>query len=314
MLPFRCQTRREFLHTAGATAAFAGLALSRASGSSVRQRRPLGFSTYGMKTVPILDAVDRCARIGYDTLELSVRKDFPTAATKLSSAMCRAIRDRVRSAGLSVSSLLVGINAGRPEEQAEILGTIIPAAGEVARALDDHNPPILATVLGGKAEEWESGREELASRLHAWAEAAQAAGVSIAVKAHYGHAINSPERMLWLYRRVNHPRLAVSYDYSHYQAEGFELEPSLRALRPHVRHVHVKDIVPGKKPPEYLLPGEGAVDYVAYFRLLDELNYPGAVVVEVSAHLHNQSGYDPFATAEKCFAGLSKARRAAGRA
>ena len=127
------------------------------------------------------------------------------------------------------------------------------------------------------------------------------------VKAHAGNAVNSPERLLWIFRQVNHPRLALAYDYSHYQAEGLDLESSLRAIIPHTRFIHVKDVALNEKPPRFLMVGEGTIDYAKYFRLLDELNYTGPLIVEVSSQIFNRPGYEPVKTAEQAHAFLSRA-------
>ena len=64
-------------------------------------------------------------------------------------------------------------------------------------------------------------------------------------------------------------------------------------------------------PAKYLLVGEGKIDYVKYFRLLEELKYRGPILVEVSAQIHRLPGYAPVKTAEKCYAFLSGMRERA---
>jgi sugar phosphate isomerase/epimerase len=63
----------------------------------------------------------------------------------------------------------------------------------------------------------------------------------------------------------------------------------------------------GEKNPRYLLVGEsGKIDYARYFRLLDELDYHGPIIVEVSSQIHSKPGYDGVKEAEKAFGFLSK--------
>lgn len=297
-------TRRQFLQLSVAGLAIAAaprLPAAPAKGKS----RPIGFSLYGMKSLPVLEALDHCKRIGYDNVELCLMKDFPTELGKFSPQSQREVRDHLKSTGLELSSLLVHINLVAPDQQPAL--AVIKDAGAVARQLDDRRPPLIETVTGGKADEWEATKEKVAGNLRTWAETAGAAGVKLAIKAHYGHVVNSPDRILWLYRKVNHPALTLTYDYSHYQAEGFELEPTLRAVIPHTGFIHMKDLVVGEKPAKYLLVGEGKIDYVTYFKLLRELKYNGPILVEVSAQIHRLPGYQPVPTAEKCYAFLAKA-------
>jgi sugar phosphate isomerase/epimerase len=303
-------TRRQFLRQASVAAIAGGVASAvtplGAADKSARQRRPLGFSLYGMKSLPVIEALDHCKRIGYDNVELCLMKDFPTELGKFSAAQQKQVRTHLRSTGLDLSSLLVHINLVLPDQKPAL--EVIKGAAEVARTLDDRRPPLIETVTGGKSDEWDATKDRVAAHLRTWAETAGAAGTKIAIKSHYGHVVNSPERILWLYKKVNHPALTLTYDYSHYQAEGFDLEPSLRAVIPHTGFIHMKDLVVGEKPVKYLLVGEGRIDYVKYFKLLDELKYRGPILVEVSAQIHRLPGYQPIPTAEKCYAFLASAR------
>ena len=67
----------------------------------------------------------------------------------------------------------------------------------------------------------------------------------------------------------------------------------------------VKDSTGTSEKHAFLLPGDGKTDYLAYFRLLKELGYRGAVAVEVSGMLHRKPGYQPIATAQLCYARLA---------
>jgi sugar phosphate isomerase/epimerase len=234
--------------------------------------------------------------------------DFPTDLPKFTPAVRREVRDRLRSTGLGMPSLEIAINAGEANQTPAL--DLIKGCAEVAHDLDDRHPPFIETVCGGKTPDWDKTKDKIAANLRRWAETAAAGGVKIAVKNHFGHVNNTPERMLWLRRTVNHPSFLLSYDYGHYQAEGLDLEATLREMIPHTSFIHVKDIVPGTKPPKYLPPGEGKIDYVKYFRLLRELNYTGPVVVEISAQIHRLPGYQPIPTAEKCHAFLRQAQQA----
>lgn len=289
----------------------ATLALSRVVAAETRSRkdRPIGFSLYGMQSLPVITAIEQCARIGYECVELSLTKGSPTDFGVFTRPLRQEVRERARATGLELSSLLVNFDLGTANLSNALAA--VKAAGEVSRDLDDRCPPLLESVSRGKSEEWEAQKERIAENTRRLAEAAANAGVKLAIKAHYGHAVDTPERLLWLHQKVAHPAFTLTYDYSHYQAGGFGLEDSMRAVVPHAGFIHVKDVVAGKKPAEFLLVGDGSVDYVKYFRLLRELNYTGPLLVEVSAQIHRQPGYDPIRAAEKCHAFLSKARQAA---
>jgi hypothetical protein len=79
-------------------------------------------------------------------------------------------------------------------------------------------------------------------------------------------------------------------------ALGRELSPS----RP-----PVLDTILGLK---FLLPGDGQIDYVEYFKLLNEFGYSGFVSVKVSAQIHRKPEFEPIPTARLCYERLAPAR------
>jgi sugar phosphate isomerase/epimerase len=258
-----------------------------------------------MKTLPIGAAIGCCAHIGYDCVELCLIKDFPTEIAKFTSPLQHEVRARLADAGLQLPSMLLSLDLSAPDQTSAVQEIL--AAGEIARRLNDQNPPIVETVTQGKSKDWDRTHSQLAANLHGWAVAAATSGIRIAIRPGYGHVVDRPERLIELYQRVHHPALTLAYDYCPFQAAGLGLEPTLHSLIAYTGFIQVKDIVPGSTPPVFLLPGEGGTDYVKYFRLLREYRYTGAVVVEVSAQIHRKPGYDPIQSAKKSYA-LSEAR------
>ncbi|MBL9080252.1 MAG: sugar phosphate isomerase/epimerase, partial [Planctomycetales bacterium] len=105
----------------------------------------------------------------------------------------------------------------------------------------------------------------------------------------------------------NSPHIKAAYDFSHFERQGLDLEESLRTLAPETVFVHVKDNRETAGKFDFVLPGEGDIDYVRYFRILKELKYAGSVTVEVSSAVHQKPGYDPKAAARKSFQSLHAA-------
>jgi inosose dehydratase len=298
--------RRQFLHTLTALSAASLLAppRARAAGKSFG----LGFSLYGMKTLPLDDALKACAEIGYDNVELSLMNGFPTEPALLSAADRIRLREQLAALKLRVSALMDNFSLLADDAKQAKQLEAIKAAGQLAHDLAPDAPPPLETVLGGKPAEWEQAKEGMAKQLRAWAVAAAEAKVVIAIKGHINSAAQTPERVLWLMRQADSPWIKVTYDFSHFQLQGLALDATLTEMLPHTRFIHVKD---GRPKPDgkfdFLLPGEGGTDYAAYFKLLRERGYRGDVVVEVSAMIFNQPGYDPIAAARKSFATLGPA-------
>ncbi len=299
-------TRRDFLRstTALAAAAFAGRA------TAAEARIGLGFSLYGMKTLPIAEAVKVCAEIGYDSVELALLDGFPTEPTAFSSEARKQLRAQLATVKLRVAGLMDNLSlAADAATQAKFLERI-KRAGGLAHDLAPDSPPPLETVLGGKPAEWETIKDSMAANLRAWAAAAAEAKVVIAIKGHIMSAVQTPDRVLWLMRQADSPWIRVTYDYSHFQLQGLALDATLAELLPHTRFLHVKDgrkIADGKF--EFLLPGEGDTDYRMLFAQLRTRGYGGDAVVEVSRMLWDKPGYDPITAAKKSFTALDVARR-----
>jgi sugar phosphate isomerase/epimerase len=298
------QTRRLFLQQTATAAALAAFPFaSRAADSGIS----LGFSLYGMKTVPLDDALRVCAEIGYRNVEFALMPGFPTEPKLLSADARKDLRGRLASLHLDLSALMINISLTADDAAHAKNLDALKAAAQFARDLAPQQPPVIETVLGGKPPEWDSVKDRMVERLQSWAAVAAAGGVTMAIKAHVGNAVNSPERLLWLLEKAHSPAIKAAYDYSHFQLAGLSLADSLKALLPQTRFVHLKDAAGDAKKFHFLLPGEGATDYTAYFKQLKQLGYHGPAVVEVSGQIFNKPGYDPIAAAKQCFAVLSAA-------
>ncbi len=296
-------TRRRFLQLGASGVALIGLAPLSAAAS--RRNVNLGFSLYGMKSLPISRAFAACKQIGYDNVELALITGFPTDPAILTSALRAEVRQEARTAGLRISSLLANLSLAADDTSHRAHLDVLRRAAEFAAEIDPTAPPVIQTVLGGKPEEWESLRNVMATRLNAWNEIARDHGVTVAMKAHVSGAVNTPDRLLWLLQHARGANLAAAYDYSHYALAGLSIESSLRPLTNHLRFVHLKDAEGDPKQFRFLLPGEGTTDYTTLFRLLAESGYRGPNVVEVSSQIFNRPGYDPIAAAEKSYSYLA---------
>ena len=168
-------------------------------------------------------------------------------------------------------------------------------------------PPLIETILGGRVGQWEKLRGQFANRLAEWAKLAERAKTIIAVKPHRFAAMNTPEHALWLHQRVSSNWIKLAYDYSHFQHRDMTQQATLRTMLPQTRFVHVKDVRLDNGRARFLLPGDGTIDYVALFNQLRAGRYTGCICVEVSGQIHGRKGYDPEATARRCYRNLAPA-------
>ena len=305
--------RREFLRRSGATVGAAVLGSLPLSVASAAPAAPaaaaahfgLGFSLYGMKTLPVAAALKTCADIGYDNVEFALMPGWPTEPKLLSAADRRQIAATLAGLGLKVSALMENLSPlGTDVDHRRNLERLA-AAAMLGDDLSQSGQPVIETVLGGNPRQWDAVREPMAERLRAWGAVAEAYQTIIAVKPHVGRALHTPEGALWLLRAVNHPWIKLTYDFSHYELRGYKLAATLKDLAPHAAFIHVKDSEGTADKFKFLLPGEGHIDYASYAARLRETPYRGPVVVEVSGLIFNQKGYDPAAAAKKSYQALA---------
>ncbi len=295
--------RRQFIQAASASLLTAGL-----SARAARADVGLGFSLYGMKTLPLADALKTCSNIGYRHVELALNPGYPTEPKLLSASDRRSLRDTLARLRLNVSGLMDNLGLVVDDKAHAANLERIKAAAQLAHDLAPDRPPILESVLGGKPDEWETLKDRMAERVRSWAETAAANKLVVCLKPHVSSAVNSPERLLWLHRQAASPWIKLCYDYSHFQLAGLGLEESLKPLIAETRFIHLKDVAGDAKKFQFLLPGDGTTDYARLAALLDQFQWTGPVVVEVSAQVFNLPGYDPVTAAKKCHAALAALR------
>jgi len=297
--------RRSFLAaTAGALATATG---TLAAPLQYFARPSLGFSLYGMKTLALDVALRTCAEIGYSHVELSLNAGYVTEPSAFTPDSRQAAANQLQHLKLALPCLMVLMSLKTDDPAHAKNLELIHTAASLGRELVPEQPPVLETVLGGSPTMWQNQKTEMVGRLHDWAAAAEKAGTVIALKAHVGSAVNSPERLLWLLDEVKSPSLQVAYDFSHFQLQGIDMAESMKLLLPRTRFIHVKDSEGDATKFRFLLPGAGRTDYTQYFTLLKEHGYAGPVCVEVSGQVSSAQNYDPVAAARQCHVALSKA-------
>lgn len=277
------------------------------------KRFKIAYGTYGMPKEEPKAAIPRLAKMGYEGLEICVGEAYPTAPRKLSKETRRELRSQISDLDLEIPSLMLlsRVLTDDPQEYQQQL-ELFRAAAELANDLAvSDTVPALTSTLGGRSMTWEEDREKLADRIAEVGEVIANAGTRLAVEAHVGSILETPERAVWLIQRVASPSVRLNFDISHFAVAGYPLEDTVAKLVPFSIHTHVKDgrMVDGKV--EWLLPGEGDFDYVAYFRAMAGSGWSGCITVEISGMIFNKPGYDPWPAAEFSLKTLSTAQKQA---
>lgn len=280
----------------------------------------LGFSLYGMRSLPLAEALATLAQIGYECTELPVMPDWPGDSRRMTHAQRQTLRHQLTEHRLRLSALMENLPLAAVDDETPLLDRLrhaLTLASELTSPMDspgaagEQRGPVVETILGGRPGSFEDVKERLAERLHRWAEVAADGKVVVAIKAHVSNAVQRPEQLIWLVEQVASPWLKAAYDYSHYQVQGLGLAETLQIVRPHLAFVHVKDGESADGRTRFLLPGEGRTDYAQLWQRLLAWGYRGDVVVEVSSQISTAPGYDPLTAARQCYLVLSRARQQA---
>lgn len=274
----------------------------------------LGYSTWGMPTVPADVAIRHLAGLGFDGVELTVLPHYSTALDSLTSSERRRIRKLLQEHNLRLPAIAghVSLMDEDPDSHAANLDRLKRTIELALNWASPDGPPVIDTTAGGKPEDWDSKRELLIDRLRELAEHAHSQGVTIAIEPHVGSIIDTPERMLEVIRRVDSAGLGVNFDISHFNVMGIDIETSVAALAPHAAHTHVKDERGTVPDFEFLIPGEGEFDYVAYLQAMQRHGYTGFITTEISVMVQRRSTYDPLEAASQTYRVLAKAFDDAG--
>ncbi len=318
-------TRREFLvrtAASGIVAASTGTAakLLAADRSQQHKSNPsqqtaaidFCFSLYGMRKLKMADALTHCAAIGYDGIEIDSTAGQSGDPFKLPKPARNDVRKQLANLSLSLPCMMDNLRLLVPAKQHQQNLDRLKAVGELGHELSPAKPPVIETVLGGKQSDWERVTNQMAEVLGDWATAGKSAQTIIAIKAHIGGALHSPDAAKWLADQVNSPWIRLNYDYSHFQLQDFDFVQSVKTMIDDTVFIHIKDKRGQAGNFQFLLPGDGDIDYPKYWELLQTHRYRGAVTVEVSGQIHGKPGYDPLQAAQHSYDQIAPTLKKAG--
>ncbi|MFZ0214915.1 MAG: sugar phosphate isomerase/epimerase [Candidatus Dormiibacterota bacterium] len=274
----------------------------------------LSYSTWGMQQTPIDVAVRHCAALGFDGLELTVIPGWPTDAALLDDGERRRIRRLYDDHGIALCGFS-GNTSLLPEDTEQVAPNLERFRGYLDLAAELQRPGerlAVSCTSGGASGDWERMRDRLVERYGALAAHAERAGVVVSAEPHVASALHTPAQARWLVDRVGSPALRIHFDISHFNVQGMDMDGVIAEVGPLAVHTHVKDergVVPDY---EFLIPGEGEMDYVRYLRAMDRAGYRGHITVEISLMVQRRPGYDALAAATQSYRVLNAAFEAAG--
>lgn len=274
----------------------------------------LGYSLWGMPKVPIEESLPALAKMGYQGVELAVTPGWNTELARLDGATRLRIRQLLAETGLDLTAVaghtsMLEMDSAKNEANMRSLREAIDLSAELHQV---GHPAIMASLVGGRPEDWLPLRSMLAERIRTLGEYAAQRGVILAIEPHCGTALDLPDKAVWLFEQVSHPAVRMNFDISHMDVMGIGIDECVPIMAPLAVHTHVKDQT-GRYPNHiFLTPGEGPFDFVHYLRAMQSTGYNGYIVVEVSVMVQRRPDYDPLAHAALGYRTLDRAFKAVG--
>lgn len=281
----------------------------------------IGYNTWSTPNLPFGEAVATLSRIGYDSIEVTVCEGWPTDAAHATSTDARGWLATAHDAGLEISSVTANAPLVCDAETWVSSRERLVRSFDLAAAMGDgrrlpvslgaHRPK--GPLLGGAPPPiitqttWESDRGLISERFGELAALADSAGCAVALEPHAGAVVSMPEQALAVLADVDSPALGINLDISHFAVRDFDLGDVVDQLLPHAFVVEVKDHRRTDDGFDFLIPGEGEFDYVAFLTQLNALGYAGTVSVEISVRRQALSDFDEVAAAELSYRTLAAA-------
>ena len=120
-------------------------------------------------------------------------------------------------------------------------------------------------------------------------------GVKVCMHPHMGTGIQTPEEIERFLNDTHPDHVCITFDSGHLSYNGSDPLVQLRRFESRVGHIHLKDTRPEVQAVAvredwpflqairegiFTVPGDGSIDFKSIFKLLEELDYRGWMVVE----------------------------------
>jgi sugar phosphate isomerase/epimerase len=273
----------------------------------------LAFSTNAYMKHPFDDAAARIRAIGYEGLELMADVPHAWPAGLLPGAKS-SITQAMQNQKLAFSNVnAFMMNAIADYRQPYWYPSFIEPDEGYRRVRIDHTrralslcaelgAPHITTEPGGPIAPGQTRREAIdlfVEVLKPLAEHAEKVGVGLLIEPEPGLLIETTEQYIEVAERVNAPSIGLNFDVGHAYCMSEDIPAQIKKLAPHIRHFHLEDIA-ATRVHHHLVPGQGAIDFVAVIQAIRSIKYNGWLTVELYPNVD-----DPDAAAREAYRVLS---------
>lgn len=245
----------------------------------------LACSSGVYKGIPLTDIIRRIAEVGYAAVEIRAGHEEPAMGESIAD-VAKPLKDTLARHNISVANIAVtsGNLCNGPTPDGDILVNRehierIKYYARLARELDCSSLTISPGRIPQKTNDG-SRPSCLIAGLAEITKFARGFGVTVGVAYGPGLILQNATDVQALFPKVRGLKLAFNTANSHLACET----PCVVAteLKHHIRHIHLADVGCGNRA--YLLPGEGEIEWISFFRTLHWIGYRGFVTVDLSSY------------------------------
>ena len=240
------------------------------------ERLPISFSTLGCPKWPWKRVLEQASEMGYAAIELrgiEMKMDLPTLPEFSGGGLSQSVKD-LDALSLKISDL--GASARMHEADPKVRQAQMDEGRRFIDLAHKLETPYVR-VFGDKVPAGEQKRDVVArviDGLRTLGEHAKGSGVTVLLETH-GDFTDSPT-VVELMKGAGMDTVALVWDAHHTFAAGKEApSATFQALKPWVRHTHLKDSRPEGSEVRYVLTGAGTVPVREQVRLLKAGGYKG---------------------------------------
>ena len=280
----------------------------------------LAFSSNAYLRFSIEDAIRRIAEAGYAGIE--VLADVPHAwPAGLLNERKQSILDALARHGLRISNVnAFMMNAVADPRQPywhpswiepdphyrAIRREHTKRALRLAREIGARN---VQTEPGGPlapGQSWDAAADVFYEEIMPCVEVAEEVGVGLLIEPEPGLMIEKFDQFERFIERIDSPQVGLNFDIGHAYCVGEDPQNYVERMARYTRHYHFEDIA-ATRVHQHLIPGHGAIDFVATLAAIARTGYDGFITVELYPYIE-----DPDAAAREAHAYVSQALIQAG--
>ena len=271
-------TRRDFVATAVAGAAAAGL--SRRSANAAREKEGPQVCVFS-KHLQFLDypaLAKTCRELGLDGTDLTVRGGGHVLPENVAQDLPAAV-EALQGEGIATPMITTRLQRADDPDARPILEAASKLGIRYFR-VGGHKYRVTKPILPQLAQVTEALRDL----------AALAAEYGMTAGYHNHSGMGNVGAPLWdlhrAYEAVGSPHLGANFDVGHATVEGAygAWQITAQLLAPHVKMVAVKDFVFEGRKPRWVPLGEGVVETAAMLKIFRKAGFAGPISVHIEYH------------------------------